>query len=260
MFVWLTGWTALVFIKHLPFDVLEKTAFEKLLKKYAHGSKYLFILDSPIAQSGVWNNIIHNLFLSSQLYFDKVLYIPYTKLLGNTAETPTKDKLKGTIPSQNQRPPVSLPYQEAFIKQDNIIVQDCCFVDSAPSLILSPPLAPALHSSYLDDHPESPCSPFLESHAFPSSSPSSSLPSPHSPFLDSHPFPSSGPATSPDGEEAALRRVKHGREAEREREMMREREREREMKGGAFEDGVWNIVWRGYLVVLVALVLYYCLL
>lgn len=49
---------ALVFMKHLPFDVLEKTSFEKLLKKHANGPKYLFILDSPSAQVGVWNNIL----------------------------------------------------------------------------------------------------------------------------------------------------------------------------------------------------------
>lgn len=184
---------ALVFIKHLPFDVLEKTSFEKLLKKNANGSKYLFILDSPSAQVGVWNGI------------------PYTKLIATPEANDTKlsSSTSSKSSSDSSSSPVALHYLEAFIKQENIYVQDRCFVDE-----ISPLLSPKqTYNSYLDSHPDNSCSSFLDTHPFPSS-----------------PKPRVGDV-----------------EGEIER-------------GKVFEDNVWNVVWRGYLVILVAIILYYCLL
>jgi len=190
---------ALIFMKHLPFDVLEKTSFDKLLKKHANGPKYLFILDAPTAQAGVWNSI------------------PFTKLSGNSDTFPMKDK-KSTSSS------ITFPYIEAFIKQDNILIQDrTCVLTPLPPTPTANILTTSTTAGHnilaallLDNQPDA------------------------SPYLDVHPFQSSS-SSSASSSSATIRGIR-GDDIE---------------KRIAFEDNVWSVVWRGYLVVFLAIILYY---
>lgn len=109
---------SLIFMKYLSFEQLEKTTFEDFVQKRAGNQKYLFILDSPRSQTGVWNAI------------------PYTKI----ADSPS------TLTSP-------IPYQEIFIKKgNNIAVHDRRLED--PTLIppIPTPFTPSL--SLGPDHPD----------------------------------------------------------------------------------------------------------
>jgi len=111
---------ALVFIKYLPFDMLEKTNFDDLIQKHAGNQKYLFILEAP-PQCGVWSGVWNN--------------IPYMKF-----SSKAKDN---SSPSTSS--PTSVPYQEIFMKKNNISLTNRALDDSTP--IPSPPSSSSSSSS-----------------------------------------------------------------------------------------------------------------
>jgi hypothetical protein len=146
--------------------------------------------------------------------------IPYAKLMASAAVDSKPTKTPALPPTTSSS--ILIPYQEVFIKQDTILVHERSFIEE-PAFSPKPTHHITTLNAFLDAHPDA-----KKPAAAPTPSPLS--PSPiHSSHLDTHPYPNAYPNAHTT------------------------------TQGQVFEDNVWSVVSKAYVIVLLVAIIAYFL-